>query len=163
MSVTVTLEDKVKAVETFGDFADSNDATVTHILNDTQVLNPSSTVPVTMKGAFTVTLSGGVATIALRAFPKDDDNPLLLQDGNGLKVQVAKFKNPASNAGDMTITFGASTPYLLGGSAFKWILKPGQHITVFGNDATPDVSNTLKSIDVAGAGTETLQVFLALG
>lgn len=163
MSVTVTLESKVKSVETFGDFADPNDATVTHILNDTAVLNPSSTPPVTMKGAFTLTLTAGAATIGLRAFPKDDDNPLLLQDGDGLKVQVAKFKNPSTNAGDITITFGASNPYLLGGSAFKWILKPGQFVTVYTNDASPDVDNTHKSIDVAGTGSETLQVFLALG
>ena len=154
VTVQETLETGVPAIS-------AADNGVTHTgYNSSANLNAGTTPPATVCAFFLKALSAGAGTIDLTALPGTLGAAV---DGTGLKVQVAKFKNPATNANAITVTFGAANPYLLGGSAFKWILQPGQEITIYGNDATPDVASGAKNIDIAGTGSQALQCSFVLG
>lgn len=151
-TTTETLTTNVPAAST---------PTVTHNgYNSSGSLSGSSGVPATVCAYFLKALSSGTATIDLSALVGTNGATV---DLAGLKVQIFKVKNTATNANPITITFGASNPYLLGGSAFKWILQPGQEMMLVGNDATPDVGSGSKTIDLAGTGAQTLEVCIVAG
>lgn len=164
MSIAVAYASTVTTVETFDTNVpaiSAGDNTITHTgYNTSANLNAGTTQPATLAAYFLKALSSGAATIDLTALSGTGG---VTVDGTGLKVQVAKFKNPSTNANTITVTFGASNAYLLGGAAFKFILQPGMEITVFGNDATPDVGSSTKNIDIAGTGSQALQCSIVLG
>lgn len=140
--------------------ANAASKTVTHTsFNTGATLTTGGSVPVTKVAYFSKALSTGSGTIDLTAVPGTDQT----HDFSGLKVQVAKFENPSTNANSITVTFGASNGYLLAGSAWKAILAPGQAVMYFGNDATPDVGGSAKTIDISGTGSQALNVTLAAG
>lgn len=165
MSVTVSFVSKIQVDEvlTVTAPADSGSGSITlhHTGYDLakSSLVSTSTQPVTQAAYFSKALSSGAATIDLTSLTGAAGTI----DGTGLKVQFARFYNPATNANAITVTFGASNPYLLGGSAFKWILQPGQSITIDGNEATPDIASGAKTIDLAGTGAQALQCTIILG
>lgn len=164
MSVAVSYESTITTVETITTnvpAASTSDKTITHNgYNSSSSLTSVTTPPVTVCAYFSKALSTGAATIDLTALTGTNGATV---DGTGLKVQCWKFKNPATNANTITVTFGASNPYLLGGAAFKWILSPGQEIQGYGNDATPDVGSGAKTIDLAGTGSQTLECSIVMG
>lgn len=167
MAVSVTYEAKCKVVETVADtFVSSTDNTVTFNnaandgINKTATLNSGSTPPATKHAGGELTLTAGAGTLDLRALTGLAGGAI---DGNGLKVQVAKFRNKSTNANLMTISEGAANGYSLLGSAWTLDLQPGQEITLFGNDATPDVAGTDKDIDIAGTGSQVLEYEIVMG
>lgn len=162
-TIAVTAITQVSVVETeTGDFVDPNNATVTYNqLSETEELTASTTVPVTKHAAFDKALVAGVATIDLTALPGKNADEVV--NGTGLKVQEVKFKNKATNANSITITFGAANPYLLFGSGWKIILLPGQSIQASLKDASPDVAGGARTIDLAGTASQSLQCHFVLG
>lgn len=154
VQATETLETNVQA-------ADANQKSIKYTgYNSSLNLNGASTPPVTKCAYFEQPLTSGAATIDLTALPGTNGATV---NTTGLKVQVFKIKNKAANANPITVTFGASNAYLLGGSAWKFILQPGMEITVFGNDATPDVGSSTKTIDLAGTGAQIAEVAIIAG
>lgn len=164
MSVEVSFGVQVTTVETLTanvPAVQAAKARITHDqYNESLTLNSGSTPPATLCAFFLKALSSGSATIDLTALTGTNGASV---DFSGLKVQVAKFKNPATNANSITVTVGASNGYLLAGAAWKAILAPGQSVTYQCNDASPDVGSSAKNIDVSGTGTQTLQVSLIAG
>lgn len=164
MSVAVTYGSTVTTAETLATnvpAASSNGKTVTHNgYNSSKSLTGATTPPVTQAAYFLKALVAGAGTIDLTALVGTNGAAV---DGTGLKVQVAKFENPSTNANPITVTFGAANPYLLGGAAWKFILQPGMEITVYGNDATPDVGGSTKNIDIAGTLTQALKCSIIMG
>ncbi len=161
MSVTVAYVSQITVQETLVNAPAIPSPVVSHTLYNTSAdLTASTTVPVTQVANFSQALSTGAATINLRTLSGTNNEAI---DGNGLKVQLAKFGNPSTNANAITVTFGASNGYLLGGAAWKFILQPGMEITVYGCDATPDIDDSHKTIDLAGTGSQALRVSLILG
>lgn len=164
MSVSVTYETKISTAETLETnvvAAGSNSKTVTHTgYNSSNSLAAATTQPATKCAYFSKALSAGAATIDLTALTGTNGASVTF---SGLKVQCWKFKNPSTNANSITVTFGASNAYLLGGTAFKWVLSPGQEICGYGYDATPDVSGSTKDIDISGTGSQALEVSLVAG
>lgn len=164
MSVQVSYASTLTVVETIETNApaiSAVDNTITQNgFNTTAVLNAGSVQPATDDAFFNKALSSGAATIDLTALTGTNNRVV---DGTGLKVQFAKFINPATNANQMTLTFGASNPYLLMGAAWKIILQPGQEFAFRGYDATPDVGSGAKNIDIAGTGSQALQVAIVVG
>lgn len=164
MSVVVTYQSKVTVVETLTTnlpFASANDKTVTHNGMDTSAtLNSGSTPPATLIAAFQKALVAGVATIDLTALTGTNG---AVVNFTGLKVQIAKFANPITNANPIVITFGAANPYLLGGAGFKHTLNPGDEVTYSNRDTAPDVAGGAKNIDISGTGTQALNVELVAG
>ena len=128
--------------------------------NTTKSLNGASSPPVTQCAFFSKALSTGAATIDLTALTGTNGATV---DCSGLKVQVFKAKNPSTNANQIAVTFGASNGYLLGGAAWKLTLQPGMEITVYGSDQTPDVGGSSKTIDIAGTGSQALEVSIVAG
>ena len=134
--------------------------TVTHkTFNTTLNLSATSTPPVSKTASFAKALSAGAATIDLTNLT----GTVGTVDGTGTKVQSAKFLNPSTNANAITVKAGASNAYLLGGTSWSFILSPGMEITVYGNNATPSIDATHKNIDLAGTGTQALNVVLVMG
>lgn len=138
----------------------ASDNTVRHnVINTFQTLNASSTVPVTKMIWVNQALSGGAKTIDLTALTGTNGATV---DFTGLKVQVAKFKNPSGNAA-MTVKFGGTNPYNLLGASWTLILLADQEITLYLADAAPDVAGGAKTIDLSGTGSEVLEVQLFAG
>ena len=163
MSIQATYKANISLVETFESFADPADATATFDgLNTEVTLGAATSPPITKHAEYAKVLSVGAGTIDLTALPVNN-HAGSTQDCTGLKVQMAKFQNPVTNANPITVTFGASNPYLLAGAGFKIILQPGEEWTFKGNDTTPDVAGGAKDIDLAGTGSQALNVQLVLG
>lgn len=163
-TITATVISKVNVTETFvGTYVSTADATAGFgdALGETLTLNASSSVPATKHAEFQKALSTGAGTIDLTALPgKTADETIV---GTGLKVQAIKFRNLSTNANDISITFGASNPYNLMGSDFKITLKPGQSQLFLGDEAAPDIGSGAKDIDIAGTGSQILEVAIVMG
>lgn len=123
-------------------------------------LGPATTIPAALCAFFQKALSSGAASIDLTTLPGTNGATI---DGTGKKVQAIFLRNPSTNANSIAATFGASTPYLLAGAAWKVILLPGQSIVMFGNNATPTIGSGAKVIDLAGTGAQALDVGVILG
>lgn len=165
MSVTAYLRSCLRSVVTPGGvFVSPSDATVTiDGLDEDTTLTGSSSVPVTKAVAYEVTLSGGAATINLAALVGLTAEEVV--DGTGLKVQGVKFKNKATNANSMTVSKGASNGYGLNaaGTTFSVPLSPGQSVLFSLNEAAPDIASGARTWDVAGTGSQVLQIHVLMG
>lgn len=164
MSIAVTYVSQVSIVETLeGEFISASDNTVTtNGMNRTEGLTGSTAVPVTKYSAFEKALSSGSGTIDLTSLP-DANGTAGAVTGDGLKLQVAKFRNKSDNANSITITEGASNGYEMLGNAFTFILLPDQEITVYLDEKAPNISSTTKNIDLSGTGAQVLEVTLVMG
>lgn len=121
-------------------------------------LNGTSTPPLTMVSYQVYTLTAGAATIDLTAVKGVND---VDQDATGLKVQTLIVYNPSSNA--ITISPGASNGYALFGSGNDIEIPPGGRMQFYFKNSTPDVASGVKEIDLAGTGTDTIQIGFGLG
>ena len=45
----------------------------------------------------------------------------------------------------------------------NWTTAPGQEHVFFGNDATPDIASGARTLDLAGTGSQVLDVVIILG
>lgn len=164
MSIQFTYKSVMTVIEQLEanpDGLSATDRQVTYdAFNQSKSLSAGTTPPVTMAGFFKKALVAGVGTIDLTAFPTTNG---AVDNGTGLKAQGWKFRNPPTNTGPITVTFGAANPYLLRGAGWKMIIQPGQEDMGYGADLTPDVGPTSKNIDISGTGTESLEVSLVLG
>jgi hypothetical protein len=163
MSVSVAYSTLVTSTEVLtGNTVGTSTAaarTISHAnYNTTSALTSLTTPPVTTCAYFLKTMSSGAATIDLRALVGTND---VAVDLNGLKVQIAKFKNPSANA--ITIVGGASNGYLLFGASGSVVIQPGAEITIYANDASPDVSASTKTLDITGTTTQSLQCTIIAG
>lgn len=161
MAVIVTYRSDCSVIETLTGNIDSlgTDKEVTHnAFNETKTLNSGSTPPATKVAAFIQALDAGAATIDLTALIGTNSAPV---DGTGLKVQVLKFKNLGANT--ISLTPGAVDGYDIFGSDFKVTLSQNQEVLLYGNDSTPDVGGTDKTLDLAGTTTQTCEIMIILG
>ena len=161
-SIAVTYKVQTTVVETLGtNVPAASVKEVTHTLfNTTKTLNGASTPPVTLHAAFEKALSGGAATIDLTALVGTNN---LAVDGTGLRVQVLRVRNPATNANPITIGKGASNGYAGLGASFSLALAAGAEAVILGNDAGSDIGSGNKTLDLAGTGSQALQVEIVLG
>lgn len=154
VSTNETLETNVEAMSEAGKVVgyDQYDTSLT--------LDADSSPPATKCAFAPVAMTAGAATIDLAALTGANGATVNL---TGLKVQVAKFKAKADNAGAVTLSEGASNGYELGGNTWKFALLPGMEITIYGNDATPDVGSGAKNMDMAGTLTDAVEVSIIAG
>lgn len=163
MAISVTIAPTITVVETPADtFLASSDNTLTYSMSNTSfVLDGTTTPPATKQATYEVTLSSGTATIDLRALVGAAGSAV---DGNGLKVQAVKFINKTGNANAITISEGASNGYELFGNGWTITLPTaGSWVMAYLKDASPDVSGSAKTIDVAGTDAQVLQVQIVMG
>ena len=124
-------------------------------------LGESTTPPAVKHAEFVKALSGGAATIDLTSLTGQKGEAVTF---SGLKVQAILLKNDAAN-GTITVSKGASNGYGLdaGGADFDIPVAPGAALVMYFDDELPDVSGSAKTLDLAGTGTQSLQVALAAG
>jgi len=160
--VTCSYSSKLTTTETYGDsYVDSGDNTLKFSgLDQALNLTGGTTPAVSKQAAFQKALTAGAGTVDLRALVGANGGAI---DGNGLKVRVVKFRNLASNANAITITFGASNPYDLLGSTFVLTLLPGQEFLAYLKDGAPTIDSTHKTIDLSGTGSQVLECHFVLG
>lgn len=161
MAVALTYVSTVSVEETSAEtFVSSSNNSITYSgLSASQSLTGASGVPVTKQAAFEVTMSSGTATINLAALTGALGATV---DGTGLKVQVIKLKNKATNANAIRVVEGASNGYAFGGT-FDITLPVGAEATMFFNEAAADIASGDRTIDVTGTGTQVLQVHVVMG
>jgi hypothetical protein len=164
MGVTVNYASKVQTEETLTSnvpAVPAADAVITHSgYNTNQTLTSATTPPATQVAYFSQALSSGSATIDLTSLTGANGISI---DGSTLKVQVAKFKNPSSNANSIKVDVGATNGYQLSGAGWEVTLEPGQETTLYLNDASPDIGASAKTLDLTGTGSQALEVSLVLG
>ncbi len=144
--------------------AANDEGNLTHDgFNVSKSFSSTSTPAGTKIAFFRQALTAGAATIDLTAIPHDGGTV----DGTGLKVQAAIFRNPAGNA-SMVVSDGASNGYNIFGNSSGQVLIPGHasepcQVAIYFPEGLPDVAGGAKNIDIAGTGTEELEVALVLG
>lgn len=161
MSVSVTYAATCTVAQTLANNTGSAAAStrvITHAeYNESATLNAGSTPPAVESAFFLLTLTAGAATIDLRALTGTNGASV---DGNGMKVQVVRFKNLGANI--MTISTGASNGHDFF-TADGLVVQPGGHVMLFSNDNASDVGASDKTWDVAGTGSQTAEVSIVLG
>lgn len=160
MGISVSYVSQLTVVETAsGAFVSSDDNTITTRLNTTTTLNSGTTPAATKYSAFTKALSGGAGTIDLTSL--SGSTPSETVSFSTLKVRAFKFQNPGSNA--ITVTPGASNGLNLLGADFTLVIPAGGEVLMTLNAGSVTVDNTHKTLDLAGTGTDTLNVELIAG
>ena len=164
MSVTANWALKCDVAETL---TASVDAAASPVVNHNAfsskgTLTATSTVPATKVSAEEIALTAGAYTIDLSALTGTNGATV---NGNGLKVQLFKFKNLGTGtAAAMTLTVGAANGYDLKGAAWSETVSAGQETLFYGNEATPTiVTDTDDEIDIAGVGAETFELIIVMG
>jgi len=120
----------------------------------------TTTPPVEKHASLSKALTAGAATIDLTAIAGQFGNV----NFTGLKLQAMLLKNSSSN-GTITVSKGASNGYGLdsGGATFTIPVAPGATVVFFFDDEPPDVAGGAKNLDLAGTGTQSLQMTLVAG
>lgn len=131
--------------------------------NTEQTLSGSTTPAVTIHTSFAKALAAGAGTIDLTSLPSAQGVSGAVTF-SGLKLQAMLLKNASSN-GTITVSKGASNGYGLdsGGADFDIPVAPGATALFFFDDEPPDVADGAKTIDLAGTGTQELQIVLVAG
>lgn len=160
-TVQVNVGSTLGVAETFSAGLPGQNTAAFAPLNETLSLNAGTTPPASQHATFNAALTAGAGTIDLTNLPGITAGEVV--NGTGLKVQVAKFLNPLTNANPITLKFGALNPYNLLGASWQVSLAPGQSLLVNGNAATPAIAAGAKNIDISGTGAQALSVHLVLG
>lgn len=161
MAVSVLCASTITITETLDNTPSAADASkrVVHSdYNESATYTSVTTPPVTKCASFLLTLSSGSGTIDFRALTGTNGASI---DGNGLKVQMLRFKNLGENI--MTITPGASNGIDLFGASSSLAVPPSGYVHMFFADASPDIAAGDKTIDIAGTGAQTAEVTVVVG
>lgn len=139
------------------------DPSVEYSVSDAQeVLNGSSTPPVTLSAESRVTLTAGAATLDLTAI---DQGNAPTVDLTGLKVQTITFKAADANTDRVDISVGATNGYEWGGIAASLMsLGPGESLTAHFNETLDDVAVADAEIDFASVDVDAvIDVMISAG
>jgi len=160
-AVTATLIEVLPAAQAPGAATEAARTVTQAGFNAAQrVLKSDSSPPVTCGALFQQALTAGAATIDLTALDGFNDKAV---NGTGLRVQLLRVKNPATNANPITVAKGASNGYDGLGAAFSVTLQPGAEATFLTNDAGGDIAAGNKTLDLTGTGSQALDVEIIMG
>ena len=163
MSVILRYQVKATVTETLETgMTLASDKSVTYNGLDTAVrtLNADSTPPVTKAAVFPKPLVDGAGSIDLAALTGANGAAV---NGTGLRVQLLRLTAPAANTGPITISKGAANGYDGFGASFSLAVGPGEERTLLNNDSGTDIGAANKALDLAGTGTESLNVEIVMG
>jgi hypothetical protein len=125
--------------------------------NKASVTLGAGTVPPVTCGAL---FQKGTGSIDLTALPGTNG---LAVDGTGLRVQLMRIRNPATNANAITIAIGSATGYDGFGATFFASLDPGAEMTFLTSDAGSNISGSIKLLDVVATASQKLDVEIVMG
>lgn len=158
MSIAATIADNVSVAETLEAGVDfGSDKAISHVLNMSHTLNSGTTPAGTHVAAFQQALTAGAATIDLTALPGAGGSTF---SATGKRLRYIKVRNPSANANPISIEEGASNGYALGATIS---LAPGQWAAIWLDGDADAVGGSDKTLDLAGTGSQALDVFLIFG
>lgn len=160
-TITATLTSNLQANETFSGGLPGNNTVPFAPLNESVTLNATTSPAATKHTPFSQPLTSGSATVDLTNLPGCTADEVV--NGTGLKVQLIKLQNPATNANAITVAQGGSNAYGLLGSTFSITLQPGQSVAINGDGATPTVGSGAKNLALTGTGAQALNIHVVFG
>ena len=163
MAVSLNLVLGVPVVEVLpaGNTPNSTTPTVTHDkLNQTLTLNANSTPSIAQVASGQKLMSAGAGTIDLTAVPSTNG---ATYNGNGQKVVAFEIQALATNAGNITVKFGASNPYNIFGASGQCTLVPGECIVNYKVSGGQAIGGTTKNIDLSGTTTDGISYIITMG
>lgn len=129
-------------------------------------LNSTSSPAVTKLSAGTSTMIEGTATIDLTSLP-DLNGIAAAVSFSGLKVRIAVFEVPSTNAQSLTVTDHGTNGYFLFGDLGTGVLElaPGDSAMFIWPESTErvDIDATHKQLLVSGTTTDAVNYWLAAG
>lgn len=123
-------------------------------------LTATTTPAITAHAVGQQALSSGVATLDLRTLTGLNG---VAVDLNGLAPRAVLFENPETNADAITITTGASNGYTGFGVSYLETLQPGAKSLRWLDATGTAVSGSVKTLDLAGTGTQALNYQIVAG
>jgi hypothetical protein len=167
MTVSAVYNLGLEVSETYAtslDLATPATQAVAHAISgSTGTMNAASTVPATKVASDSIALTGGALTLDLTALVGAAGAAVTFL---GLKVQLAKFKNPSTNTGTLVITAGAANGYNIFGDADGSVtLGIGAEVLMMCPDTLDAVAGADLGIDITSAADAdaTLQYLLVAG
>ena len=162
MTVQLSYVSQMTAVESLDTNSGfDSDKSVTHsLLNTSKTLNGTSSPAATQVGVSSLALAGGAGTLDLTALIGTNGAAV---NGTGLRVQAAKFVNPATNANPITVSKSVSSGYDGFGASFSLTLSPGAEMTVLTADAGSDIGSGNKNLTLGGTGAQALNYEIVMG
>lgn len=162
-TISATWAQTMSVLETFSVANTTDNTILVNGISQSGTLTASTTPAATKHSQWTVTLSGGAATIDLTAIPGLNGSETI--DGTGLKVRLLQFYTPAANANVVSVTKAVSNGYGLDAAGTSWTesLDPDTGRSMWLNTTAPTIGSGAKNITVAGTGSQTIQVGVVLG
>lgn len=163
ISLAVAYASQVSVVETFnGSFVNpKNNNSTFDQLSTALGLTGTTTVPVSKWTGFSQALTAGAATIDLTNMP--GITPSEVVNGTGLRCQIIKVQNPATNANSITFKTGGTNGHTVFGSTFSVTLAPGDEALLYGNNSTVTIASGNKTFDITGTGAQALNFVVVMG
>jgi len=125
-----------------------------------QNLTSGSSVDAEVVYMGTFTLSSGTVTIDLKALTNAEGDTIVTESK---KVRAIMARAAAANTGSFTIADGASNGYQMFGNGFTIALNDANwFLSYLGADA-PAISDSAKTLDCSGTGSETCLVIIVFG
>jgi D-alanyl-D-alanine carboxypeptidase len=125
-----------------------------------QTLSSGSSVDAEVVYMGTITLSDGSATVDLKALENSEGDTIVTE---GKNVRAIMARATATNTGAFSLADGASNGYQMFGNTFLIALNDSNwFLSYLGADA-PAISDTSKTIDCAGTGSESCKVIIIFG
>lgn len=168
MSVSLTYISNLTAAETLETnmpAASATKAVVTHDQWNTTATTATlaaetPAIATTKVAAFDQALTAGAATIDLEAMTGSNGATVV---GTGLRIQAMKVRGASGNSDPVSIAIGAANGYDGFGAGFKVTLEPGAEMMILAKDAGANISASNSDLDLAGTGTEEMEVEIILG
>lgn len=155
----IKFDINAKHTVTAGIGASAADASIEHKLSLNQTVPSGTSIPATVVGSFTVTLSSSTAFIDMNAIAIGNG---ATADCTGLKLQCIGVKNPSGN-GTVTLSYGTSSAYNFAGTSFSQQVQAGGNYLWHAPEAAADVSTSARYILASGTGTQSFHAMVIAG
>ena len=136
------------------------DDSIAQVIEKALELTAGSTPDVEFVYHGTVAMSGGAATIDLTALTNAKGETIA---STGKKVRAIYIVPTSTNANAITVKVGASNGYTLFGAAWSVILAADQYLLAYLGVSAPDVASGVRTIDLAGTTTQSVELLIVFG
>lgn len=161
MVLTAKITQTIEVTETLEDLSITN-AEIKFKPTHTATLTGSTTPPASKFVKKLVELVNGAATIDLAALTGWGTNNTT-ENMTGLNLQEIYVEATSTNANPITISTGGTNGYAAFGETWSIDLSASQVFSAYGNNATPEVGASDKTIDLAGTGTQSVEIYMVFG
>lgn len=133
---------------------------ITHRINISKMLTSATTPDGELVYSVTQALTAGSATIDLKSISNTEGTTITTE---AKKVRAFAAKATSDNANPLTLTVGASNGYTMLGAGWKVILSASDTFAVYLGDNAPAISDSVKTIDLSGTGSQSVDIVIIFG